>query len=160
MPPALADRLLRVEAELLRRAGDLERARAVLAGLRQPATAAAAHAVAHLHLCEGDLAAADEALAPFPDDGATVRGRVEGALLRSLIAARHDHATGLLRLEGALIAAAPVMMRRPFLVPPPSCRTCSARGSKPAPRRRPTRWIWCVGWRGSPARRRQFRPPH
>jgi LuxR family maltose regulon positive regulatory protein len=91
-------------------------ARAVLAGLRQPATAAAARAVAHLHLCEGDLAAADEALAPFQDDGATVRGRVEGAVLRSLIAARHDHAAGLSRLEGALIAAAPVRMRRPFLV--------------------------------------------
>ena len=116
VPPALADRLLQVEAELLRRAGDLERACAVLAGLRQPATAAAARAVAHLHLCKGDLAAADEALAPFPDDGATVRGRVEGAVLRSLIAARHDHAAGLSRLEGALIAAAPVRMRRPFLV--------------------------------------------
>ncbi len=115
-PPALVDRLLQVEAELLCRAGDLERARAVLAGLRQPATAAAARAVAHLHLCEGDLAAADETLVPFPDDGATVRGRVEGALLRSLIAARHDHAAGLSRLEGALIAAASVMMRRPFLV--------------------------------------------
>jgi LuxR family transcriptional regulator, maltose regulon positive regulatory protein len=115
-PPALVDRLLQVEADLLCRAGDLERASDVLAGLRQPATAAAARVVAHLHLCEGDLAAADEALIPFPDDGATVRGRVEGALLRSLIAARHDHAGGLSRLEDALIAAAPVMMRWPFLV--------------------------------------------
>jgi LuxR family transcriptional regulator, maltose regulon positive regulatory protein len=41
---------------------------------------------------------------------------VEGAVLRSMIAGPQDHAAGLSRLEDALIAAAPVTMRRPFLV--------------------------------------------
>jgi LuxR family maltose regulon positive regulatory protein len=115
-PPALADRLLQVESDLLRRIGDVEQARQVLTGLRGPATASSARAVARLHLCTGDVAAAEEVLASFPDDGATVRGRVEGAILRSLIAAAQDHAAALARLEDALLAAAPFGMRRPFLV--------------------------------------------
>jgi LuxR family maltose regulon positive regulatory protein len=73
--------------------------------------------VARLHLCTGDLAAAEAALARFPDDGATVRGRVEGAVLRSAIAAPQDREVALSRLEDALLAAAPPGMRRPFLVP-------------------------------------------
>jgi LuxR family maltose regulon positive regulatory protein len=41
---------------------------------------------------------------------------VEGAVLRSLIGERQDHAVGLSHLEDALITAAPMAMRRPFLV--------------------------------------------
>jgi LuxR family maltose regulon positive regulatory protein len=115
-PPALADRLLQVESDLLRRVGDAERARQVLAGRHGPATATSARAVARLHLYTGDVADAEEVLASFPDDGATVRGRVEGAILRSLIAAAQDRAVALARLEDALLAAAPLGMRRPFLV--------------------------------------------
>ena len=126
-PPALADRLLQVEADLLCRIGDVERAGEVLAGLRGPATASSARAVARLHLSTGDLAAAEEVLAQFPDDGATVRGRVEGAVLRSLIAATQDRAVALSRLEDALLAAAPLGMRRPFLVE-------AARPARPARR--------------------------
>ena len=44
-PPALTDRLLQVEADLLRRIGDVARASDVLAGLRGPATASSARAV-------------------------------------------------------------------------------------------------------------------
>jgi LuxR family maltose regulon positive regulatory protein len=77
-PPALTDRLLQVEADLLRRIGDIARASDVLAGLRGPATASSARAAARLHLSTGDLAAAAEVLAQFRDDGATVRGRVGG----------------------------------------------------------------------------------
>ena len=44
-PPALTDRLLQVEADLLRRIGDIARASDVLAGLRGPATASSARAV-------------------------------------------------------------------------------------------------------------------
>jgi LuxR family maltose regulon positive regulatory protein len=115
-PLALADRLLQVEADLLCRVGDVERAGEVLARLRGPATASSARAVARLHLCTGDLAAAEEVLAAFPEDGATVRGRVEGAVLRGVIAAPRDRAVALARLEDALLAAAPYGMRRPFLV--------------------------------------------
>jgi LuxR family maltose regulon positive regulatory protein len=116
-PEALADRLVQVEADLLCRMGDVSRAGDVLAGLRGPATASSVRAVARLHLCTGDLAAAEAALARFPDDGATVRGRVEGAVLRSAIAAPQDREVALSRLEDALLAAAPPGMRRPFLVP-------------------------------------------
>ena len=45
-----------------------------------------------------------------------MRGRVEGAILRSLIAATQDRAVALSQLEDALLAAAPLGMRRPFLV--------------------------------------------
>ena len=76
-PPALTDRLLQVEADLLRRVGNVARASDVLAGLHGPSTAGSARTAARLHLATGDLAAAEEALAQFRDDDATVRGRVE-----------------------------------------------------------------------------------
>ena len=115
-PPALTDRLAHVEAELLCRVGDIEQAQEVLAGLRGKPTAASARSLARLSLLAADPATAQQALAPFPGDGATVRGQVEGAILRSIIAAPHDRATALSRLDGALLAAAPLGMRRPFLV--------------------------------------------
>jgi LuxR family maltose regulon positive regulatory protein len=115
-PLALMDRLLLVEADLLRCIGDLGRAGEVLAGLRGPTTAASARAVARVHLCSGDVAAAEEALAQFPRDGTTVRGRVEDAILRGLIAQTQDPAVALSWLDDALVIAAPLGMRRPFLV--------------------------------------------
>jgi LuxR family transcriptional regulator, maltose regulon positive regulatory protein len=115
-PPALTDRLAHVEAELLCRVGDIEQAKQVLAGLHGPPTAASARSLARLSLSAADPATAEQALAPFPNDGATVRGQVEGAILRSIIAAPHDHATALSQLDSALLAAAPLGMRRPFLI--------------------------------------------
>jgi LuxR family maltose regulon positive regulatory protein len=116
-PPALADRLTYVEADLLCRIGDVESAGAALARLHGQSTRASARALARLHLYQGDLEAAERALARFPDDGPTVRGQVEGAILRSLCAAPQDRAIALTRLDAALIAAGPLGMRRPFLVP-------------------------------------------
>jgi len=55
-------------------------------------------------------------MAPFPLDRATVRQRVDGGILRTMIAATRDRGTALQLLEDALLAAAPVGMRRPFLV--------------------------------------------
>jgi LuxR family maltose regulon positive regulatory protein len=115
-PTALANRLLLVEAELLRRAGDLAQATEVLTGLSGPTTAATAHALTRLHLAEGDVTAAEQALAPFPPEQATARQRIDGAILRVLISAAHDRETALRTLEDALLAAAPLAMRRPFLL--------------------------------------------
>jgi LuxR family maltose regulon positive regulatory protein len=70
-----------------------------------------------LHLFQGDPDAAQRALARFPDDGTTVRGQIEGAILRSLCTARQDRMTALTQLDAALLAAAPLGVRRPFLVP-------------------------------------------
>ena len=46
----------------------------------------------------------------------TVRQRVDGAILRILIAAERDQSAALHLLEDALLAAAPLGMRRPFLM--------------------------------------------
>jgi LuxR family maltose regulon positive regulatory protein len=115
-PPAVVDRMLLVEAELLRRAGDLQQAATTLAGLHSPGTAHTAHALARLHLGAGDAAAAEQSLAPFPPELATVRQRVDGGIVRTLIAAGRDRGAALHTLEDALLAAAPMGMRRPFLV--------------------------------------------
>jgi LuxR family maltose regulon positive regulatory protein len=115
-PPVLADRLLLVQSELLRRAGDLSQAAEVLAGLRRPATATAAHALTRLHIAAGELAAAERELYLFPPEQATPCERVDGAVLRVLIAAAHDRDAALRSLEDALLAAAPLGMRRPFLL--------------------------------------------
>ena len=114
--PALSDMLVHVEADLLCRLGDIRRAGELLAGLRGPATAMTKRAVARIHLRNGDLPAAQEVLTQMPQDGVSVRERVEGGVLRSLIAAPHDHDAALSWLEDALLSAAPVEMRRPFLV--------------------------------------------
>ena len=115
-PPVLADRLVLVQAELLRRTGDLRQAADVLTRLRGPATPHTAHAAARLHLATGDAAAAEQSLAPFPSALGTVRQRVEGHILCTLIAAERDQGAALRLLEDALLAAAPLGMRRPFLV--------------------------------------------
>jgi LuxR family maltose regulon positive regulatory protein len=115
-PPILADRVLLVQAELLRRTGDLQQAAEVLTQLRGPPTPHTAHAHARLHLAAGDAAAAEHSLAPFPPERATVRQRVDGGILRTLIAAERDRGAALQLLEDALLAAAPIGMRRPFLV--------------------------------------------
>jgi LuxR family maltose regulon positive regulatory protein len=116
-PPALTDRLTYVEADLLCRIGDVENAAAALAGLHGQPTRASARAMARLHLYQGDPEAAQQALARFPDDGTTIRGQIEGAILRSLCTTPPDRVTALTRLDAALLAAAPLGVRRPFLVP-------------------------------------------
>ena len=121
-PPALTDRLTYVEADLLCRIGDVENAGAALAGLHGQSTRASARALARLHLYQDDPEAAERALARFPDDGPTVRGQIDGAILRSLCAAPQDRATALTWLDAALLAAAPLGMRRPFLVPQAALR--------------------------------------
>jgi LuxR family transcriptional regulator, maltose regulon positive regulatory protein len=116
-PPALTDRLTYVEADLLCRIGDVENAGAALAGLNGQSTRASARALARLQLYQGDPEAAGRTLARFADDGPTVRGQVEGAILRSLCTTPQDRVTALSRLDAALLAAAPLGMRRPFLAP-------------------------------------------
>jgi len=108
--------VLLVQAELLRRSGDLQQAADVLTRLRGPATPHTAHALARLHLAGGDPAAAEQSLAPFPPELGTIRQRVDGGILCTLIAAERDQGAALHLLEDALLAAAPLGMRRPFLV--------------------------------------------
>jgi LuxR family maltose regulon positive regulatory protein len=111
-----------VEAALLCQLGDVHSAGKVLTGRRTAPTADSTRALARLNLLTGDVAAAEQMLAPFPDDGDTIRGHVEGAILRSRIAAPQDRATALSLLDGALLAAAPLRMRRPFLTHAPGLR--------------------------------------
>ena len=116
-----------MEAELLRRTGDLRQAADVLTRLRGPATPHTAHALARLHLAGGDAAAAEQSLAPFPPVLGTVRQRVDGGILRTLIAAERDQSAALQLLEDALLAAAPLGMRRPFLVEAAGLRDAARR---------------------------------
>ena len=104
-----------MEAALLCQLGDVHSAGEVLTARPTASTADSTRALARLNLLTGDVAAAEQMLAPFPDDGDTIRGHVEGAILRSRIAAPQDRATALSLLDGALLAAAPLRMRRPFL---------------------------------------------
>jgi LuxR family transcriptional regulator, maltose regulon positive regulatory protein len=126
-PPALADRLVLVEAELLRRSGDLRQAADVLARLKGPARPQVAHARARLHLACGDASAAEQSLALLPPVPGTVRQRVDGDILRTLIAAERDQDAALQLLEDALLAAAPLGMRRPFLLEAPGLRSLLGR---------------------------------
>jgi LuxR family transcriptional regulator, maltose regulon positive regulatory protein len=114
-PAVVADRVLLAEAELLRRAGDLQHAVHVMTRLHGAATPNIAHPLARLHLAGGDAAVAEQLLAAFPAERGTVRQRVEGDIVRTLIAAERDHGCALQLLEDALLAAAPIRMRRPFL---------------------------------------------
>jgi LuxR family maltose regulon positive regulatory protein len=122
-PSLLADRLRLVEAELLRRAGDLSQAGDVLTRLRDAPTAATVNALARLQLAAGDVTAAEQALAAFPQEPATARERVDGAVLRTLIAATHDREAALRSLEDALVTAARLEIRRPFLLESTVLRT-------------------------------------
>ena len=112
----LADRLLVVEADLVRRAGDLRRAAEVLTGIRAPERFLAVRAAARLHAAAGDVAAAERTLATSPQSMRTLRERVDGTVLCTLLTATHDRATALHLLEDALLTAAPAGLRRPFLV--------------------------------------------
>ena len=137
-PTLLTDRLLLVEAELLRRAGDLQQAAETLTRLRGPATPHTAHALARLHLAAGDAAAAEQSLDPLSPARASVRQRVDGGIVRTLIAARRDRGAALDPLEDALLGAAPLGIRRPFWWSRPSCGRSSATESRPAPAWRPS----------------------
>ena len=115
-PAVLADRVMLVEAELLRRTGDLRQAADVLTRLCGPATPHTAHALARLHLASGDAAAAERSLASFPPVLGTVRERVDRGVLCTLIAAEHNRSAALHLLDEPLLVAAPLGMRRPFLM--------------------------------------------
>src|SRR6185312_7113691 len=71
-----------------------------------------AHALARLHLAGGDAAAAEQSLTPFPPVLGTVRQRVDGDILRTLIAAGRDQGAALQLLEDALLASAPLGLAR------------------------------------------------
>jgi LuxR family maltose regulon positive regulatory protein len=126
-PPMLADRLVLVEAELLRRSGDLRQASEVLTRLSGPARPQTAHAHARLHLAQGDAPAAERSLALLAPLPGTVRERVDGGILRTLIAAERDAEAALHLLEDALLAAAPLVMRRPFLLEAPDLQALLGR---------------------------------
>ena len=99
-PPALTDRLLTWKLICCAGSATSSGPAVVLAGLHGPATAELREGPGPPAPVPRGLAAAEQALARFPDDGATVRGQVEGAILRSLIAAPQDRATALTRLDG------------------------------------------------------------
>lgn len=122
-PAVLADRMVLVEAELLRRNGDLRQAAEVLTMLRGPVTPHIVHALARLHLAGGDAAAAEQSLASFPPVLGTVRQRVDRGILCTLIAAERDQGAALQLLEDALLTAAPLGLRRPFRVEASGLRT-------------------------------------
>ncbi len=121
-PAVLADRLTVVEAELLRRSGDLRQAADVLTRLSGPARPRTVHARARLHLARGDAPAAEQSLALLAPLPSTVRERVDGDILRTLITAERDREAALELLEDALLVAAPLGMRRPFLLEAPGLR--------------------------------------
>ena len=145
-----------MEADLLRRIGDIGQASQVLARLHGPATASSARAVARLHLSTGDVAAAEAVLAEFPDDDATVRGRVEGAVLRGMIAAAQDRAAALTRLEDRCSQRHRSGCGDPSWQRRRSCTTCSALGLKPEPRSLLLPWTWYGGCRDKAATRLPF----
>jgi LuxR family maltose regulon positive regulatory protein len=120
-PRSLVERWTLFEATLLARSGDRTRARAMLDTLGPLQTPAGAVAAARLRLLLGDgppthLSLPDTAKAPL-------RVRVGADLVRSLgaLAAGDEHAA-LTRLEDALLAAASVALRRPFLAEGPELR--------------------------------------
>jgi len=88
----------------------------VLFRLGGPATPQTAHALARLHLAGGDAAVAERSLASLPPVLGAVRERVDRGILCTLIAAEHNRSAALQLLEDPLVVAAPLGMRRPFLV--------------------------------------------
>jgi LuxR family maltose regulon positive regulatory protein len=116
LPAAILDRSLVVRAELSVRLGETDRARAVLGGLHGQVSAEAVTAAADLHLLEDRPDAAEKALAALDPDLMTLRAQVTTEVVRALsAAARDDAATALRFLDGALRAAAPHRLRRPFV---------------------------------------------
>jgi hypothetical protein len=115
-PTVLADRMLLVQAELLRRTGDLRQAADVLTRLGGPATPHTAHASPGCTSPAATPPRPSSRWTPFPPELGTVRQRVDSGVLCTLIAAERDQGAALQLLEDALLAAAPLGMRRPFLV--------------------------------------------
>ena len=113
-PRALAEHWTLAEAALLARSGDRPQARARLDTLSPPHTAAGAIGAARVRLLLGEVPSAHM---PLPDTaGATPRLRVGADLVRALAAlAASDEDAALHRLEDALLSAASVALRRPFL---------------------------------------------
>jgi LuxR family maltose regulon positive regulatory protein len=117
-PPALRERWMATEADLLARAGARAAARELLERIGRPTTAEGMLAVARVHLQLGDLPAA-AAIRADAAPARDVRGRVDTAVLDTLLAAAvgdEDQATH--HIEDALAAATPWSLRRPFLIEP------------------------------------------
>jgi LuxR family maltose regulon positive regulatory protein len=120
-PRPLAERWTLFEATLLARSGDRTQARAMLEALGQPQTPAGAIAAARLQLLLRDVPPTH---LPLPDTAkAPLRIRVGADLVRALGAlAVDDQDSALTRLEDALLGAASVALRRPFLAEGPELR--------------------------------------
>jgi LuxR family transcriptional regulator, maltose regulon positive regulatory protein len=118
-PRALAERWAVAEAALLARSGDRRQARTRLDALGAPRTAAGAIGAARVQLLLGEAP-----LTPLPDAaGATLRLRVDANLVRALTAlAAGDEEASLTCLEDALLPAASIALRRPFLAENPELR--------------------------------------
>jgi LuxR family maltose regulon positive regulatory protein len=117
-PRALAEQWAIAEATLLARSGDRPQARARLDALGAPRTVAGAIGVARVRLLLGE-----ENLA-LPDvAGAGPRLRVGADLIRALTAlAAGDEEAALTCFEDALLPAASIALRRPFLAENPELR--------------------------------------
>lgn len=113
-PRALAEQLPLAEAALLARMGQRHQARALLEALGVSHTALGAVAAARVQLLVGEVRAAEWALPNSAE--ADLRTRI-GADLVGALTALHSGADeiALDRVEDALLAAAPVALRRPFL---------------------------------------------
>jgi LuxR family maltose regulon positive regulatory protein len=94
--------------------GQRDQARALLDALGVPHTALGAVAAARIHLLVGEVSAAERALPDCTE--VDLRTRI-GADLVGALTALHSGADeiALDRVEDALLAAAPVALRRPFL---------------------------------------------
>ena len=115
-PPVLADRMLVSYAELLRRAGALPTSGR---GARPTPPAGHSHRDARSRPPRarggrGHHRRADVVVVPA--GAGTPRERIDGAVLRVLIGAAQNRDAALRSLEDALLAAAPLGMRRPFLI--------------------------------------------
>ncbi|MGD9528113.1 MAG: LuxR C-terminal-related transcriptional regulator [Pseudonocardia sp.] len=118
-PRALAEQWTIAEATLLARSGDRPQARARLDALGMPRTAAGVIGAARVQLLLGG-----GTLFAVPDGaGVNLRLRIGAALVRALAAlTADDEATALNCLEEALLPAASIALRRPFLGENPELR--------------------------------------
>jgi LuxR family maltose regulon positive regulatory protein len=112
-PRALAEQWTLAEAALLARSDDRRQAGERLDALGAPQTAVGAIGAARVRLLLGEVPPAD----PIPDvAGAGLRLRIGVGLVRALIAlTAGDQEAALNRLEDALLPAASIALRRPFL---------------------------------------------
>jgi LuxR family transcriptional regulator, maltose regulon positive regulatory protein len=114
-PSGLRERWMLTEATLLARAGDGAAAAELLERMGRATTAEGMIGAARVHLLLGDIGAAT-AVRASTHPAAHVRGRVNIAVLDALLATETgDEDRAMDHIEDALAAAAPWMLRRPFL---------------------------------------------